>query len=1006
MPHPRRSPLRGLQPRVWALAILLSVGAGHALAASKVLVAAIGDPAPGGGLFAGPSFTGWPTAAGTGWIAFRGQVSQGGTSEALIVAHRTPPITRFQVASVGQTAPGGGTFKAFIGRPAVNAAGHVVFLATLTNPDNVDDANAPTPAGIFLYRNGELTIVALAGDTISGAGRIDLTASIGQTVEVDDPFPERSPSLNDADDVAFLAAIRDNASVPGALFVATADAPPAVVVKIGDPYDGGAFTAFGPPAINNFRALAFHARATTTDSTDDDGVIDGIFRFDAGVSVIVRDGMAMGSAPPLAGFADPVAFNDHGDVAFVAGPLFDDDSGADDERFGIVVCRSGIVTAVAGAGKVVDADDVVGIRLGAAAGSQLTAPALAPDGSVAFFARVRNTHGALGEVIALWNPTKGSAVAVAHTSGPDASTTPAGGTYSGSESAPAVDALGGVVFLSRIVGGSSSEAVVYQPETGVGVPVVVGDAAPSGGFFAGTPFSNPLLNDQGDVVFRAFVARSEVSVGIFRYRDGNLEPLVRGGDHAPVGEATTFDDLLGQPGLAADGSVVFAAHVTDHGVGIFVVDANGVRRIAASGDPVPGESNTTFRSFALNPSINDDGAVAFRSTTLLKTDAGSERQESIFLADASGMRRIVSVGDMAPVGLPFLRLRDPVLSAVPTIAFRASVGEEREAASGLFLGDTNGVLKVAIEKDDLGGGVTLSGFTGDPALNSNGDLAFLVTRSRLIGQNLRRALGPAILRSSTSTLDAVVAQDMPGPAGGTFRTLGQPAINSLGHLAFRGSFLPFTGGTAGLFLETDDELEPYLALGEATPLKGRISQISSRPSLNADDDVAFTAAISGGTSRSGIFLASRTTVSLPMLAVRVGRRGRDRVKVRMLLRTGQNSTGLDPAREAVTLTLADAKGSLWTVTVPAGQLKRHGKALAVVPKRGSTLALAVKSVRVEQPQRDTVRALVQSAALDLTARGQRPLEAPFTVTLQVGDDSGSKIAPCDVGKHGVHCKVL
>src|SRR5262245_51901765 len=395
MPHPRRPPHRVPQLWVWPLVALLLAGVPGARAASKVLVAAIGDAAPGGGLFAGPSFTGWPTAAGAGWIAFRGQVSQGGTSEALIVAHRTPPITRATVANVGQTAPGGGTFKAFIGRPAVNAAGHVVFLATLTSTDDLDDANAPTPAGIFLYRNGAITTVALAGETVSGAGRLDLTAPIGQTIDTDEPFPERTPSLNDNDDVAFLAAVRDNTTVPGALFVATADAPPAVTLKIGDPYDGGAFTSFGPPAINNFRALAFHARASTTDSADDDGVIDGIFRYDAGVSVIVRDGMPMGLGKPLTDFADPVAFNDHGDVAFLAGPLFDDDTGADDERFGVVISRSGIVSAVAGASKVVDSDDIVGIRLGASAGSQLTAPAIAPDGSVAFFARVRNQRGAL-----------------------------------------------------------------------------------------------------------------------------------------------------------------------------------------------------------------------------------------------------------------------------------------------------------------------------------------------------------------------------------------------------------------------------------------------------------------------------------------------------------------------------------------------------------------------------------------------------------------------------------
>jgi hypothetical protein len=45
------------------------------VATSKVEVAALGDAAPGGGVFAGPGFVGWPTAAGNGWIAFRGQTS-------------------------------------------------------------------------------------------------------------------------------------------------------------------------------------------------------------------------------------------------------------------------------------------------------------------------------------------------------------------------------------------------------------------------------------------------------------------------------------------------------------------------------------------------------------------------------------------------------------------------------------------------------------------------------------------------------------------------------------------------------------------------------------------------------------------------------------------------------------------------------------------------------------------------------------------------------------------
>ena len=105
-------------------AALLALAGEQAWATSKAKVAAIGDAAPGGGVFAGPGFVGWPTAAGNGWIAFRGQVSGGTSSETVVAAHLTPPVSRAQVASIGQTAPSGngyeacaGKLKQFVGHP-------------------------------------------------------------------------------------------------------------------------------------------------------------------------------------------------------------------------------------------------------------------------------------------------------------------------------------------------------------------------------------------------------------------------------------------------------------------------------------------------------------------------------------------------------------------------------------------------------------------------------------------------------------------------------------------------------------------------------------------------------------------------------------------------------------------------------------------------------------------------------------------------------------------------
>src|SRR6185503_8543549 len=102
----------------------------------------------------------------------------------------------------------------------------------------------------------------------------------------------------------------------------------------------------------------------------------------------------------------------------------------------------------------------------------------------------------------------------------------------------------------------------YRAGDGSAMSVPVGDAAPGAagaGFYAGNPFSPAVLNDRGDVVFRAFLARAPASVGIFRDRNGRLEPVVRAGDLSP--DHVPFLDLVGKPSTNEAGAVAFAAQV-------------------------------------------------------------------------------------------------------------------------------------------------------------------------------------------------------------------------------------------------------------------------------------------------------------------------------------------------------------------------------------------------------------------------------------------------------------
>ena len=985
-------------------AVLLALAPAPALSASKALVAAAGDAAPGGGIFAGPGFTDWPTAAGNGWIAFRGEIIGGDTSETLVVARMSAPLTRTRVASLGEIAPTPGVFgecagklKEFVGHPAVNAKGEVAFMA-LIQPTADLVKRGPTSAGIFALRAGVLEPVACSRQITPG-GMLDL-AGPTSSVEVDET-PNRSPTINDAGDVAFLTAYvnADGAPIGGAVVLAPRAGGILEVARTDGPFDGGKFTRFGPPALNNHGLLAFHAVATTADPNDGDGKVDGIFAADGQtVRMLVRDGISpMPANQPLVTFEDVVSLNDQGDVAFVAGPLVDpaDTSTSPDPKPGILACRAGVVTLLAYPGLKIDTHVVTGVALGPFGGSQIPSPSIGPDGSVAFFVSLNDGNT---EAIAGWD---GHEVRpLLYTAGKSANGSPSGGVYAAAESAPALDAAGGIVFRAHLVGGPSSEAVVYLRPDGTATSIALGEAAPrqNEGFFGGRAFSTPLINDAGDVVFRAYVARGPTSIGIFRLRNGLLEPVVRAGDRSPSPDRVPFLDLVGQPGQNQRGAIAFAAQVEDEGRGIFVADAKGTRAIAMRGDPAPGDAGTTFAGFGANPQINDAGAIAFRATTVFRdpNTTLTTRREGIFLRNGSGIDALVYAESTSPAGLPFLRVRDPLLTAAPSVVFRAPLGELVEESSGIFTADagrrTSGL---ALQLQPLGAGIVLSGFSGTPAVTPSGQIAFLATRSTPSEDPSApyRSLGSAILTSTADGLDLVVARDMPAPTGGTFKTLGQPAINAAGTIAFRGASQSLTGRTSGLFLRMATGLVPFLIRGEASPIGGRFDTFASQLSMNGLDEMAFNASVGGGTASNGVFVASPTVLRAQGLVLRLtGGRGRDRVTMRAVLGLGRVSDGVDPGHEPVTVTLRDADGPLWSATVPSKQLTEHRGTFSIKVSRRNRVRSALRSLRVDLDRRGGVRVTAASGAVDLTQGGTRTLVAPFTIGVEVGDDSGMTTA--------------
>ncbi len=1080
-PRPLRMPASHRPPRFVALVATLALltWGTTAHAGSKNGIAALGQPAPGGGIFAGPSFTGWPSAAGNGWVAFRAKIDGGVTTESIVAADLTPPVRRFEIASLGTEVSGlqGVRFRQFLGRPTINANGDVAFVALLDQTDQ--SANAPDAAGLFVIRHvppqGEaaLRTVAKSGDA-TDAGILDFAATVDPNLDpgaVD--VQERAPALNDLGEVAFLSALKSGNQAAGAIFTTAGTGKLRPVVRIGDAFGAETFISLGPPALNRSGLIAFHA---LLDGPTAEDARDGIFSTDGStVSLLVRDGIEVSG---VGGELDPqqqtidklgnlLSLNDAGDVAFTAGPLSgpsdfrcldgaqkgrpcggddsrcDSSAGAgdgicspitpqaiDDDIPGILLYRSGIVKLIAHSGKKVTvpnanstaavASRISGIVLGSAAGGQVAVPAIEPNGSVIYFASL---NGGSSEVILRADANNGytdpSILVVLGGPAPDPS--PVGGTFTATLSAPAVDGVGGIAVLTRVSGGRVGEPLVYKPRTGAATAVITGDLLHPNGddnaYFAGPPFGSPVMNAGGDVVFRAEVARGSSSVGIFRASPaGVLSALVRAGDTAPLptaegySGAPHFVDLVGDVSLNDAGTTAFTGVVDQaYGRGVFTVGPEGIKPIAIKGAGATAE-NTTFTTIGLNPSISRDGGVAFRaaveSPDLSKpppadpTKRPTIKQQGIFLADASGIHLLAAVGapiSSDPAALPFFKIRDPELTGLSSVAFRAQLGTDAlTLTTGLFLATPSAIVTLASVGDDLGNGFTIADFSGVPTVDVNGNVAFLATRA------LGPRQSPALLRKTTAGLALLGWRGMPGPVGGTLKTFGQPNMNNLQHVAFRGTFQTGSGGKGGYLLAGDDGLSTLVQVGENTPFDGQFVSLGPKASLNDSDELAFTGTLSRGQYRNGVFTVSPANLSVEMLDLRLTGTGHDLVRLKTTLTVGARTNGLVPDFDRVAVSIADANGTFWQAGIRPGRLEqRKGALFGPVSKKALRPQLAGFGLTLTS---SGATATLRSRPADFTAGGTRSLVPPFTVTFEVGDDGATANVDCTVRRSRVHCR--
>jgi hypothetical protein len=190
------------------------VGAVHQLAK----IAAVGEPAPGGGFFAG---FGAPVVNNSGAIAFPAVVKLGPALGAIFVAPPEAPAHLF--LGTGDPAPTGGIFARFSEKIGFDDFGRVAFGAFIngSGPD----------FGIFVADGADRRAIAARGQAAPGGG---VYASFGAW-----------PAMSHTGELAFIAAT-DRAQTFDGVFLMNAAGKVTRVVAPGDPLmDGGNLTSLG-----------------------------------------------------------------------------------------------------------------------------------------------------------------------------------------------------------------------------------------------------------------------------------------------------------------------------------------------------------------------------------------------------------------------------------------------------------------------------------------------------------------------------------------------------------------------------------------------------------------------------------------------------------------------------------------------------------------------------------------------------------------------------------------
>jgi hypothetical protein len=424
---------------------------------------------------------------------------------------------------------------------------------------------------------------------------------------------------------------------------------------------------------------------------------------------------------------------------------------------------------------------------------------------------------------------------------------------------------GVVSFRTQLSPGAVAFGLYQQSGTAAPVPLALDGQAttlPGGGAYWLASSGAIRTLDNGGVWFKADVLGGEADSGEFLVSQTDSKVLMSTADQLPPGASV----VLGTFRPSGSGHRVgFLARRAGGQVGMFIHDiaAQTTSLVVADGDSFPGagrmrliNSNVVF--------LNAGGSVAFSAQVFGGTGGPTT---AVFLRKGSSLTKIVAVGDTVPgTGRTFSTISlgwvmpSPLNDADQVVLYGTAGGWPN--LSGLFLGSTSGVRKIALTGETAPDSLPFYSFAAlSVSINQAGQVAFRAVTGTYADQ--RQGIYVFTPGASPEMVEVVEAGDS-GPSGaGTFAEFGYAAINNLGHVAFVARLTdgPTDGPGGGVFFATYSSSTgwPLTALaldGHLAPAGGSYAITVARHDLAMNDqgDVVFRADLTGGSANSGYFL--------------------------------------------------------------------------------------------------------------------------------------------------------